>query len=53
VAYTKANKDKGAVNHLFSQYEKMAKTGHLAVSSIMDFRPLLEVYLNDYKKING
>ena len=53
VAFTKAKKDRGAVKYLLKQYEKMAKTGHLAVSSINDFRPLLEVYLNDYKKING
>jgi hypothetical protein len=53
VAYQKANKDKKAIDHLFKQYGIMAKTGHLAVSSINDFRPLLEVYLNDYKKING
>jgi hypothetical protein len=53
VAYIKANKDKGAVDYLFKQYDKMAKTSHLAVSSINEFRPLLEVYLNDYKKING
>jgi len=53
VAYIKANKDKGAVDYLFKQYETMAKKGHLAVSSINDFRPLLEVYLNDYRKING
>ena len=53
VSYKKAKKHKGAVDYLFKQYEKMARTGHLAVSSINDFRPLLEVYLNDYKKING
>lgn len=52
VAYLKANKDIKAVDYLFKQYDKMAKTGHLAISSITDFRPLLEVYLNDYKKIN-
>jgi len=53
VAYKKAKKNKGAIDYLLKQYGVMAKTGHLAVSSIMDFRPLLEVYLNDYKKING
>ena len=53
VAYKKAKKNKGAIDYLLKQYGIMAKTGHLAVSSIMDFRPLLEVYLNDYKKING
>ena len=52
VAYKKAKKDKGAIDHLLKQYGIMAKTGHLAVSSIIDFRPLLEVYLNDYKRFS-
>tara|TARA_R100000654_G_scaffold70561_1_gene100901 strand:+ start:98 stop:844 length:747 start_codon:yes stop_codon:yes gene_type:complete len=52
VSFNKANKDKGAVKYLLKQYEKMAKTGHLAVSSIVDFRPLLEVYLNDYRSLS-
>ena len=52
VAYTKAKKDKGATDYLLKQYSTMAKTGHLGISSIVDFRPLLEVYLNDYKKTN-
>tara|TARA_R110002020_G_scaffold199798_1_gene401706 strand:+ start:9302 stop:10048 length:747 start_codon:yes stop_codon:yes gene_type:complete len=52
VAFNKANKDRGAVKYLLKQYEKMAKTGHLAVSSIVDFRPLLEVYLNDYRSLS-
>ena len=51
VSFNKANKDRGAVKYLLKQYEKMAKTGHLAVSSIVDFRPLLEVYLNDYRSL--
>lgn len=51
VAFNKAKKDRSAVKYLLKQYEKMAKTGHLAVSSIMDFRPLLEVYLNDYRSL--
>lgn len=53
VAYNKAKKDREAIDYLLKQYSRMAKTGHLGVSSILDFRPLLEVYLNDYKKING
>ena len=31
----------------------MAKTGHLAVSSIMDFRPIIELDLNYYKKLKN
>ena len=52
VAFNKANKDRGAVKYLLKQYEKMAKTGHLAISSIVDFRPLLEVYLNVYRSLS-
>lgn len=52
VAYKKTKKDKGATDYLLKQYSTMAKTGHLGISSIVDFRPLLEVYLNDYNKIN-
>ena len=49
VAYVKAQKNKKAVDYLFKQYEKMAKRDHLAISSISEFKPILEVYLNDYK----
>lgn len=49
VAYAKAQKNKKAVEYLFKQYEKMAKRDHLAISSISEFKPILEVYLNDYK----
>ncbi len=49
VAYAKAQKNKKAVDYLFKQYEKMAKRDHLAISSISEFKPILEVYLNDYK----
>ena len=52
VAFTKAKKDIKAVNFLFKQYEKMAKRDHLAISSITEFKPLLEVYLNDYKLLS-
>jgi hypothetical protein len=51
VAYAKAQKNKKAVDYLFKQYEKMAKRDHLAISSISEFKPILEVYLNDYKLI--
>jgi len=49
VAYNKAKKNKKAVNFLLKQYEKMAKIDHLAISSITEFKPLLEVYLNEFK----
>jgi hypothetical protein len=52
VAYAKAQKNKKAVDYLFKQYEKMAKRDHLAISSISEFKPILEVYLNDYKLLS-
>jgi hypothetical protein len=52
VAFNKAKKDTKAVNFLLKQYEKMAKRDHLAISSITEFKPLLEVYLNDYKLLS-
>jgi len=52
VAYAKAQKNKKAVEYLFKQYEKMAKRDHLAISSISEFKPILEVYLNDYKLLS-
>lgn len=52
VAYNKAGQDKKAMNYLFNQYRIMAKKNHLAIASITDFRPLMELYLNDYYKIN-
>jgi hypothetical protein len=30
----------------------MAKRDHLAISSISEFKPILEVYLNDYKLLS-
>ena len=48
VAFTKAKKNKKAVNYLFKMYDRMAKQNHLAIASITDFRPLIETYLNDY-----
>ena len=52
VAYAKAQKNKKAVDYLLKQYSTMAKTGHLAISSISEFKPILEVYLNDYKLLS-
>lgn len=52
VAYYKAKKEKKAVEYLLKVYDKMAKQNHLAISSITDFRPLIETYLNEYYLIN-
>tara|TARA_R110002096_G_scaffold407262_1_gene605690 strand:+ start:154 stop:924 length:771 start_codon:yes stop_codon:yes gene_type:complete len=51
VAFFKTKMDKNAMNYLFKQYEKMAKENHLAISSISDFRPIIETYLNEYYMI--
>ena len=44
----KTKMDKKAMNYLFKQYEAMAKQNHLAITSITDFKPIMESYLNDY-----
>lgn len=51
VALYKTNMDKKAMNYLFKQYETMAKQNHLAITSITDFKPIMEAYLNDYYMI--
>ena len=38
------------MKHLFKKYEKMAIKNNLAIASISDFRPLMELYLNQYYK---
>ena len=53
LGFTKTKKDIKAMGYLFKQYENMAKTSHLAISSIHDFRPLMEVYLSDYYRIRN
>ncbi len=51
VAFIKTKMDRNAMNYLFKQYETMAKQNHLAITSISDFRPIMETYLNDYYMI--
>lgn len=51
VAFTKTKRDFKAMEYLFKQYETMAEQGHLAITSIHDFRPLMETYLSDYYKV--
>lgn len=51
VGYVKCKKDINAMNYLFKMYSKMAKQNHLAITSITDFRPIMETYLNDYYMI--
>jgi len=51
VAFNKTKRDVDAMDYLFKQYETMAKQSHLAISSISDFRPIMETYLSDYYMI--
>lgn len=51
IGYVKSKKDIKAMNYLFKMYDKMAKQNHLAITSITDFRPIMETYLNDYYMI--
>jgi len=48
VAYTKAKMDIKTVNFLFKKYEEMAKSDHPSITSINKFKPLMELYLNEY-----
>ena len=48
VAYTKAKMNIKTVNFLFKKYEDMAKTDHPSITSISKFKPLMELYLNEY-----
>lgn len=51
VAYTKAKQDKKTVNFLFKKYEEMAKSNHPSITSITKFKPIMELYLNEYNMI--
>lgn len=48
VAYEKAKKDIKMIEYLFDQYEEMAKSDHPSITSINKFRPIMELYLNEY-----
>lgn len=50
IAYVKTNMSKDVMNYIFNYYDKMAKTNHLSLTSISDFKPHMELILNDYKK---
>jgi len=51
VAYTKAKQDKKTVDFLFKKYEEMAKSNHPSITSITKFKPIMELYLNEYNMI--
>lgn len=48
VAFNKAKKDIKSIEFLFMKYENMIHINHPSTTSIADFRPTLEMYLNDY-----
>jgi hypothetical protein len=48
VAHSKAKMNIKTVNFLFKKYEEMAKTDHPSITSINKFKPLMELYLNEY-----
>ena len=47
-AFSKAYKDYDAIDYIFKQYANLAKTEHPSATSISKFKPLMEVYLNDF-----
>ncbi len=51
VAFIKTKRDVKAMEYLFKQYRKMAKENHPGISSIYNFRPILELDLSYYYKI--
>ena len=48
VSYSKTKKDLKKIEFLFMKWEKMLKIKHPTCTSIRDFRPTMEMYLNDY-----
>ena len=48
MAFNKAKKDIKSIEFLFMKYENMIHINHPSTTSIADFRPTLEMYLNDY-----
>lgn len=52
IAFTKAYKDYNALNFLFKEYGNLAKIEHPAATSISRFKPLMELSLIEFNKIN-
>lgn len=48
IAFTKTYNDYKALDFLFKEYAKLAKTDHPAIASITRFRPLMELYLVEF-----
>lgn len=47
----KLKKDKKAISYMLSQIKKMAEVNHIALSSSLGFQKIMNIYLNDYKRI--
>ena len=48
VSYSKCKKDLKKIEFLFMKWEGMLKIKHPTCTSIRDFKPTMEMYLNDY-----
>jgi hypothetical protein len=48
LCFSKAKKNKKAIQYLIKEYEKMIKANHPAITSIKEFKPTMELYLNTY-----
>lgn len=48
ISYVKAKMDFNSMDYLFKKYEEMAKADHPSLTSINKFRPIMELYLNEY-----
>jgi len=51
IAFVKANMNIKTMDYLFKKYEDMAKSDHPSITSINKFRPIMELYLNEYNMI--
>ena len=51
IAFVKANMNIKTMDYLFKKYEDMAESDHPSITSINKFRPIMELYLNEYNMI--
>ena len=42
-----------SMDYLFKKYEQMAKADHPSITSINKFRPIMELYLNEYNLLTN
>ncbi len=53
ISYVKAKMDVKSMDYLFKKYEQMAKADHPSITSINKFRPIMELYLNEYNLLTN